>query len=71
MQFIESQTESLALEGTFKGHLVQLPCNEQGQPQSDHITQGLIQPHFESLQWRGINHLSRQPVPVPHSHIKS
>ena len=25
--------ESSELEGTFKGHLVQLPCNEQGHPQ--------------------------------------
>jgi len=24
--------ESLELEGTIKGHLVQLPCNEQGHP---------------------------------------
>ena len=26
-------TEWLQLEGTLKGHLVQLPCNEQGHPQ--------------------------------------
>jgi len=32
VSYCESQTfvESLELEGTFKGHLVQLPCNEQG-----------------------------------------
>jgi len=27
---IQASTESLELEGTFKGHLVQPPCNEQG-----------------------------------------
>jgi len=42
-------TEPLELEGTFKGHLVQLPCNEQGHAQLDQVAQGLIQPHLESL----------------------
>ncbi len=42
--------ESLELEGTFKGHLVQLPCNEKGHVQLDQVAQGLIQPHLESLQ---------------------
>ena len=36
--------ESFELEETFKGHLVQLPCNEQGHPMLDQAAQGLIQP---------------------------
>ena len=63
--------ESLELEGTFKVHLVQLPCNEQGHPQLDQVAQGLIQPRLESLQGWGIHHTSGQPVPVPpHPHCK-
>ena len=54
------------LEGIFKGHLTQLPCNEQGQPQSDQVAQSLVQPDLESLQGRGINCNSGQSVPVPH-----
>ena len=34
----------LELEETFKGHLVQLPCNEQGHPQLHQVTQALMQP---------------------------
>ena len=34
--------ESLELEGTFKGHLVQLPSNEQGYAQLKQVAQGLI-----------------------------
>lgn len=41
--------ESLELEKTFKGYLAHLPCNEQRHTQPDHVAQGLIQPHFESL----------------------
>ena len=58
--------EFLELEGTFKGHLVQLPCNEQRHPQLDQVAQGLIQPHLESLQGQGTNHVSRQPFPMCH-----
>ena len=58
--------ESLELEGTFKGHLVQLPCNEQGRAQLDQVAQGLIQFHPESLQGWGIHHISGQHVLVPH-----
>ena len=36
--------ESLELEGTFKGQLVQLPCSEQGYPELDQAAQGLIPP---------------------------
>ena len=58
--------ESLELEGTFKGHLVQLPCNEQGHVQLDQVDQGAIQLDLECLQRWGIHHLSGQPVPLPH-----
>ena len=58
--------ELLELEETFKGHLVQLPCNEQGHPQLDQVAQGLIQPPPESLQGQGIHYLAGQPVPVSH-----
>lgn len=51
--------ESLELEGTFNGHLVQLPCNKHGHPQLDQIAQGLIQPCLESLQGQGINQITR------------
>ena len=74
VRYCESQTfiESLELEGTFKGHLVQLPCNEQGRVQPHQVAQGLIQPRLESLQGWGIHHISGQPVPVPqHLYCKS
>ena len=58
--------ESLELEGTFKGHLVQLPYNEQGHLQLDQDAQSLVHPDLECLQGWGIHHLSEQPVPVPH-----
>ena len=35
---VEKRTiESFDLEGTFKGHLVQLPCSEQGHLQLDQV----------------------------------
>ena len=58
--------KSLELEGIIKGHLVHLPCNEQGHAQVDQVAQGLIQPHLESPQGRSMHHVSGQPVPVPH-----
>jgi len=52
--------ESFELEGTLKGHLVRLPCNEQG-----HLH--IHQPH-SAWPWKSpgqsIHHLSGQPVPV-------
>ena len=54
--------ESLELERTSEGHLVQLPCNEHLQLE---VAQGLIQPHLQSLQGQGIHHITGQPVPVP------
>ena len=52
-------TESLEVEGTSEGHLVQLPCNKQGHLQLDQVAQGLIQPCLESLQGWGTNHSYR------------
>ena len=57
--------ESLELEETFKGHLVQLSCTERGRAQLGHIAQSLIQPGLEYLQGWDIHLLSGQPVPVP------
>jgi len=54
------------LEGTFKNHLVQLPCNEQRHLQLHQFAQSHIQPDLERLQGWGIHHLSGQPVPVLH-----
>jgi len=58
--------ESLELERTFKDHLVQLPCNEQGHPQLDQVVRGLIQPCLESLLGWSINHITGQPLSVPY-----
>lgn len=33
LPLFRSTAESFVLEGTFQGHLLQLPCNEQGQHQ--------------------------------------
>jgi len=60
--------ESLELEETSKGHLVQLPCSELGHAQLDQVAQGLNQPCPESLQEWGISYISGQPIPVPHYH---
>ena len=57
---------SFELEGTFKGHVVQLLCDEQGHLQLDQVAQSLLQPDLECLQGRSIHRISGQPVPVPH-----
>ena len=49
--------ESLELERIFKDNVVPLPYNEQGHTQLDQVPQGLIHPHLDSLQERGINHI--------------
>jgi len=56
----------LGLEGTFKGRLVQTPCNEQGHLPLDQVAQSLVQPDLECLSGWDIHHLSGQSVPVPH-----
>ena len=58
--------ESFELDDTFKGHLVQLPCNEQGHLQQDQSAQSSALPELECLQERGIQNHSGQPTPVPH-----
>ena len=64
--------KSSELEGTNKGHLVQFLCDKQGHALLDQVAQSLIQPGLESLQGWGINHISGQPVLVPHHpHCKS
>jgi len=40
-------TKSLELEGTFRDHLVQLSCNEQGHLQFDQGAHGHVQPDLE------------------------
>ena len=63
--------EWFGLEGTFKDHLVQSPCNEQGHLQLDQVAQSPVQPGLECSQGWGIYHLSGQPVPVfHHPHYK-
>jgi len=56
----------LGLEGTFKGHLVQLPCNKYGHLQLDQVAQSPVQPGLECFQGWGIYHLSGKLVPVFH-----
>ena len=50
----ESSSDSFELEGTFEGHLVQLPCSEQRHPQLSQLAQSLVQPDLECLQGQGI-----------------
>jgi len=63
--------EWFGLEGTFKGHLVQPPSNEQGHLQLDQVAQSPVQPGLECFQGWGIYHFSGQPIPVfHHPHCK-
>ena len=49
-------TELFDLEGTLKGHLVLLPCNERGHLQLDHIAQSLAQSDSNvSRDWTSIS----------------
>ena len=56
--------ELFELEGTYKGHLVQLSCNEQGHLQLHQVTQSPVQSDLGCLQGWVIYHLYGQPVPV-------
>jgi len=58
----------LWLEGTFKSHLIQPLCNEQGHLQLDQVAQGPVQSGLECCQGWSTYHLSGQPAPVPVSH---
>lgn len=63
--------ESFEFQGTRKGHLLQLPSNEQRNVQLSQVTQSLVQPDLECLQEWGIHYISRQSVPLPHyPHLK-
>jgi len=55
--------EWFGLEGTFKGHLVQPPCSEQGHLQQDQDAQSPVQPDLECFHRWGLHHLSEEPVP--------
>jgi len=41
------------LEGTFKGHLAQPPCSEQGHLQPDHVAQSPVQPDLRPFSRHG------------------
>lgn len=57
--------ECFELEGTFKSHLVQLPCAEWQHLQLHHVAQSLTQPGLECFCGQGFHHLSGQLVPAP------
>ncbi|KAK4822534.1 hypothetical protein QYF61_015540 [Mycteria americana] len=63
--------EWFGLEGTFKGHLVQPPCNKQGHLQLDQVAQSPVQPDTERFQGWGIYHLSGQPMPAEQPQLSS
>ena len=64
-------TECFGLKGTFRGHLAQPACSEQGHLQLDQVAQSPIQPGLEYFQGWGIYHLSGKPIPVfHHPHCK-
>ena len=56
--------EWFGLEGAFKGHLVQPPCNKQGHLQLSQVAQSPIQPDLECFQGQCICSLFGQPVCV-------
>ncbi|KAK4823325.1 LOW QUALITY PROTEIN: hypothetical protein QYF61_000927 [Mycteria americana] len=56
--------ECFGLEGTFTGHLVQPPLQEQGHLQLDQVARSPIQPDLECFQGWGLHYLSGQPVPA-------
>jgi len=50
--------ECFGLEGTFKGHLAQHLCSEQGHLQLDQVAQSPVQPDLERFQIWGLHYLS-------------
>jgi len=56
----------IGLEGSFKAHLVQPLCNEQGHLQLAQVAHSPVQPDLEFFQGWGIYHLSGQPMTVFH-----
>lgn len=58
-------TEWFELERTFKGHVVQPPCNEQGQPLLEQVAKTPVQLGLNVPRgWA--SQLSGQPVQMPH-----
>jgi len=51
--------EWVELKGSFKDHLVQIPCHGQGCLSLDQVTQSLVQPDLEQFS-------DTQPVPMSH-----
>ena len=64
----ECRDHRIELEGTFKGHLAQLPCSEQGHLQLHQVLRALCSLTLDVPRNReGIHSLlSGQPVPEPH-----
>jgi len=58
--------DCFGLEGTFRGHLAQPPCSEQGYLQLHQVAQSPIQPGLEGFQGQGPCHPSGQHVPGFH-----
>jgi len=56
----------LGFEETFRGHLAQPPCSEQGHLQLDQVAQSPVQPGLEHFQGGGSHNFSGEPVPVFH-----
>ena len=54
------------LEETFRGHLAQPPCSEQGHLQLDQVAQSPVQPGLECFQGWGLHYLFGQPGPLFH-----
>ena len=54
--------ESLELEETLKGHLVQLPCKEQGHLQLHQVSQNHIQSDLECLQGWDTHHICEEAL---------
>jgi len=64
--------ECFGLEGTFRVHLAQHPCSEQGHLQLGQVAQSPVQPGLECFQGWDLHCLSGQPVPVfHHPHYKN
>jgi len=59
-------TKSFGLEGTFRGHLAQPPCSEQGHLPLDQVAQSSVQPDLECFQGWDLHYFSGQPMPVSH-----
>ena len=57
-RYLKYIIEPFELEGTSEGHIVQLPCTEQGHLQLNQVAQSTIQPYPECFQGWDIQHIS-------------